>query len=475
MIAELTTAGFVAISAGLVAWQVRSHSQRAEATPARKCPRCGAAVAAEQAACPRCRAPLQAYDVVLAKEVAGTKQADGPLHALVRADMCVGCGTCVGACPEPGAIRLVDKLAVVDLDRCKGHGSCATACPVGAIVVTSGDAVQEVEVPKLDVHFESNVPGLYIAGELGGRGLIKNAVNEGKLAIEHIASELPPEAPRTEGDADTYDVVIVGSGPAGLSAALAAHHAGLDYLVLEQGNLSETIYRYPRRKLLFAEPVHIPLYGDLWVADASKETLLRVWQDLIERNGLHIRTGERVETVVRENGVFLVQTATGGVYARRVLLAMGRRGTPRRLGVPGEELDKVYYDVTEMEAFAGQRVVVVGGGDSAIESALGLANQSGTSVILVHRGTDFARAKERNRAKLDAAVAAGRVRLALDAQVSEIRPGAVALVVAGQPRTEPNDVVIVRIGGEPPTPFLERAGVRIVRKEIPLAASRSGS
>jgi thioredoxin reductase/Pyruvate/2-oxoacid:ferredoxin oxidoreductase delta subunit len=490
----VTTLLFLIVSAALIAWQAHANRARAAAVAidARACPRCRARVPEGDLTCPRCSAPLQAYEVVTAKVVEPSSAgADGPLHALVRADMCVGCGTCVAACPEPGAIRLVDKVATVALDRCKGHGQCASACPVGAIVVGTGAAVQRVEVPDLDIHFQTSVPGLHIVGELGGRGLIKNAINEGKLAIEHIASEVRPDRARAArpgargGDAGgdgaggedaggAYDVVIVGSGPAGLSAALASHHAGLRFLVLEQGSLSETIHRYPRQKLLFAEPVRIPLYGDLWVADASKESLLKIWQDVIARYRLPILTGTRVENVTREGGLFHVQAGAGAFYAKRVVLAMGRRGTPRRLGVPGEQLDKVFYDIVEMEAFAGQRALVVGGGDSAIESALGLANQPGTPVTLSYRGAEFGRVKDRNRAKLDAAVAAGRLRVLLGSQVREIRPELVVMELDGQPHLEPNDVVIVRIGGDPPAPFLHRLGVRIVQKELAIAAGGAG-
>jgi thioredoxin reductase len=335
--------------------------------------------------------------------------------------------------------------------------------------------VQQVEAPDLNVHFESNVPGLYVVGELGGRGLIKNAINEGKLAVEHIVRVLPPGQPRADGAADAVDVLVVGSGPAGLSAGVAARQAGLSCLVLEQGTLSDTIQRYPRHKLLFAEPIQMPLYGDIWVADASKESLLRIWQDVIERSQLDIRTGQRVTAVTPDGSLFAVSTPDHAYRARRVVLALGRRGTPRKLEVAGEQMAHVFYDIVEMEEFAGSRVLVVGGGDSAVESALGLANQPGTTVALSYRGLAFDRVKERNRAKIDAAAAAGRVRLLLDSQVREIRDGTVVLSLQGHPHVEPADAVIIRVGGEAPTPFLERAGVRIVRKEIALATAGAGA
>jgi thioredoxin reductase len=391
-------------------------------------------------------------------------------HAAVRTDVCVGCGTCAAACPEPGALRLVGKQAVVDLDLCLGHGQCADACPVGAIVVTTGDSVQRVEVPHLDAHFQTNLAGLYIVGELGGRGLIKNAINEGKIAVEHVVSDLRGKRLRAGIHLSALDVVIVGAGPAGLSAGLQARRSGLSYVVLERGTLADSIRRYPRRKLLLAEPVKVPLYGDLWVADASKESLLKVWESIISSTGLNVLTDHAVECIVPEGDLFRVEAAGAAFTARRVILATGRRGTPRRLGVPGEDLEKVVYDIIEMEAFTGRRALVVGAGDSAVESALGLSNQAGAEVTLSIRSDRVTKAAPRNLAKLDAAIASGRLRLLPRSQVIEIRPDVVVLGTDGPATVIPNDDVIVRIGGEPPYEFLKRLGVRLVRKDIPIAA-----
>jgi thioredoxin reductase len=310
------------------------------------------------------------------------------------------------------------------------------------------------------------VPGLYIVGELGGRGLIKNAVNEGKIAIEHLTRALV--APRRSDDhSPAYDVVIVGSGPAGLSAALEASRRALRFVVLEQGTLADTVRKYPRHKLLLAEPAGIPLYGDLWIADGSKESLLRIWESVVARAGLDVHTGQRVEGIARERPLFILQTAAGAVYrARRVVLAIGRRGTPRRLGVRGEELAKVVYDIAEMADFADRRVLVVGGGDSAVESAVGLARQAGTTIALSYRGDAFTRIKPRNAEKLDAAVADGRVEVLLRSHVREIREDVVLLDCDGVSRVLPNDDVVVRIGGEPPFALLERIGARFVTKAL---------
>jgi thioredoxin reductase (NADPH) len=474
----LTTLAFVALTAFMVFRHARAnrrgrHTVEAAAAP---CPRCSALMPEGATFCPGCGVPMQAFEMVAAPVASGgAPAASGPAHAIVRTDVCVGCGTCVAACPEPGAIRLSDKIASVNREACVGHGQCVAACPVSAIVLTTGDAVQQVEVPELNAGFESSVPGLYVVGELGGRGLIKNAINEGKIAVEDVARALPPDAPRADGDAEAFDLLIVGSGPAGLSAALEAHRSGLRYAVLEQGTLADSIRKYPRHKLLLAEPLRVPLYGDLWVADSSKEELLRVWEAIIARTGLHIRTGLRVERIEREGGMFHVTAGGGSFRARRVVLAIGRRGTPRRLGVPGEDLDKVFFDIVEMEQFANARLLVVGGGDSAVESALGLANQPGTEIVLSYRGDALSRVKERNRTKFDAAVRSGRVTPLFQSQLREIRKDVVVLDVNGQSRIQPNDWVVIRIGGEPPYEFLRRIGVRIVQKEIALPDSQGAS
>ncbi len=461
----LTLLFFAVVTAASIAWHL-GVSRRGGARPsaaALRCLGCGAPHAAGAERCPSCGVPLQVYEVVGAP-MAAAQAATGAAHAVVRSDSCVGCGACVGVCPEQGAIRLVGKVAVVDRSRCQGHGECVRACPVGGIFLSTGAAVQRIEVPYVGAHFETNVPGLFVVGELGGRGLIKNAVNEGRVAMDEVARRVKAGT-RAEGP-DAYDVIVVGSGPAGLSAGLEAHAAGLRYLLLERGDLSDTIRRYPRHKILMAEPVKVPIYGELWVADASKESLLQVWQNIVERTGLRVKTGQEVVSVAREPGSLEVRTAGDGYRAPHVVLAVGRRGTPRRLGVPGEGLPHVFYDIVEMEAFQGASVLVVGGGDSAIESAVGLAHQPGTTVALSYRGDSFARAKERNREKLERLRAQGRINVLLGSEVREIRSGEATLAVGAAARSVPAEYVVIRIGGEAPYDLLRRAGVAIVAKEL---------
>lgn len=476
----LTFIGFSAIT--LLA--IRGHLKRSaprEARPAgpKRCPRCKAPIPSGAAECPRCGVPLQVFELVLAQVDASTPdEGSGPPRALVRSDLCVGCGACVQACPEEGALTMSGKLALVDPARCKGHGECVSACPMGAITVGRGAAMNRVVVPQVDGNFETSVPGLYIVGELGGRALIKNAVNEGRVAGEHVARV----ANRRRNESGTAaagvaDVAIVGGGPSGLSAGLVAHKANLDYVLLEQGTLADTVRKYPRHKILFAEPLTMPLYGDLWVSDASKESLLAVWEGVIARTGLRVHTGQQVKQIARERDCFVLTTDTGAHRARAVILALGRRGTPRRLGVPGEDLPTVFYDVAEMADFAGRRVLVVGGGDSAIESAIGLANQPGTTVTLSYRGDAFTRLKDRNQSRLEETVAAKRLTVLLRSQVREIRGDIAVVDVAGISQIVPCDDVIVRIGGEPATALLEQLGVKMVTKVLapPAAPDQVGS
>lgn len=375
--------------------------------------------------------------------------------------LCIGCGSCVAACPEGDVLGLVGGQAVVvNGVRCVGISACETACPVGAIEVGLGEVRGRADLPILESTLETNVPGLFVAGELGGLSLVRNAVGQGRQAARAIARRLEEE--RHVGPAPERQLLIVGSGPAGLSAALTATQLGLDALVLEQeADLGGTILNYPRRKLVHTQPVEVPLHGRLDGPEHSKEELLELFGGLVERHELQIAFGARVRSVEGEAATgFTVRTDDRAFTARCVLLALGRRGSPRRLGVPGESLPKVMYQVRDAEEYRGSRILCVGGGDSAVEAAMGLASQPGNEVLLSYRKDRFARIKHRNRLRLDDHLARGSVRAVFESNVKEIRPEAVCLRTPSGDEWLPNDYVFIFAGGEPPYSLLRSAGVR---------------
>ncbi len=383
------------------------------------------------------------------------------LHPIIDPARCLGCGACVKACPEQShheVLGLIDgKAVLVGPTNCIGHGACKTVCPFDAITLVFGTERRGLDIPILKPTFESNVPGIYIAGELGGMGLIKNALTQGRQALEAIAS-----AGRRRTDA--LDVLIVGAGPAGLAAALAAEELGLSYQTVEQDSLGGAVFQYPRGKLVMTAPVELPLVGKVQFRNTSKEELLQFWTDACARHGLKIRYRERVESIAGEAGRFEVRTSGRSYAASAVLLAIGRRGTPRKLGVPGEDLPKVVYRLIDPEQYRGRRVLVVGGGDSALEAAASIAELGDASVALSYRGDAFQRAKPRNRERIEAARENGRLRLLLQSQVREIRAADVALEYTGKSLRLDNDAVIVSAGGVLPNDFLRSIGIDVETK-----------
>ncbi len=383
------------------------------------------------------------------------------LHPLIDASKCLGCGACVKACPEQPhheVLGLIDgKAALVGPAECIGHGACKTVCPFDAITLVFGTERRGLDIPVLKPNFESNVAGIYVAGELGGMGLIKNALTQGQQALEAIAKA----GAKRHG---ALDVLIVGAGPAGLAASLAAKKMGLRYQTVEQDSLGGAVFQYPRGKLVMTAPVELPIIGKVHFRNTSKETLLKFWTDACHENGLNIRYRERVESIVREDGVFHVRAGERQYVAAAVLLAIGRRGTPRKLGVPGEDLPKVVYRLIDPEQYRGRQVIVVGGGDSALEAAASVAELGDTSTVLSYRGEAFQRAKQRNRQRVEEASSRGRLKVLLNSQVREIRPGEVLLQHSGGEIKVANEAVIVSAGGILPNDFLRSIGIEVETK-----------
>lgn len=378
------------------------------------------------------------------------------LHPVVDPARCIGSGSCVRECPE-GALGLVDgKATLVQAAACIGHGACHAACPFDAITLVFGTERRGVDIPLLAPDFQTNVPGLYIAGELGGMGLIRKAAEQGRQAMQAIVARRP------RGDAEVLDVVVVGAGPAGLSAGLSALEHRLRFAIVEQeSSLGGAIFHYPRQKVAMTAPVQLSLVGAVKMSEISKEDLLAFWHGVTLKFALPLRLGERMEGIDRDGDAFVVRTSRGALRTRSVLLAIGRRGTPRTLGVPGEDLPKVVYRLVDPQQYAGQAVLVVGGGDSALEAAIALAGEPGTRVTLSYRGQAFSRVKARNRDTLAAMQQAGRLEVALDSQVERIEATQVLLRRAdGLTRALDNQAVVVCAGGVLPTPLLKDIGIR---------------
>jgi thioredoxin reductase/NAD-dependent dihydropyrimidine dehydrogenase PreA subunit len=383
------------------------------------------------------------------------------LHPLIDQSRCLGCGACVKACPEYPAhtiLGLIDgKAALVNPTECIGHGVCRDVCPFDAITLVFGTEKRGVDIPVLKPNFESNVPGVFIAGELGGMGLIRNALMQGQQALEAIAKA----ARRHPG---AYDVLIIGAGPAGLAASLAAKQLGLNYHTLEQESLGGAVFQYPRGKLVMTSPVELPIIGTVQFRNTTKEELLKFWTEVCNGNGLNIHYRERVESILQKDRAFVVKSTAGEHTAAAVLLAIGRRGTPRKLGVPGEDLPKVVYRLIDPEQYRGQEVVVVGGGDSALEAAASIAELGDTKVVLSYRGDAFQRAKPRNRERVQRAAESGQLKVMLGSQISEIRPSEVLLQHSGRSLKISNQAVIVNAGGILPNDFLRSIGIEVETK-----------
>ncbi len=377
------------------------------------------------------------------------------LHPVVDPARCIGSGGCARACPEDAIGVVGGKAVLVSPSACIGHGACAAACPVEAITLVFGSERRGVEIPAVTPEFETNVPGLFIAGELGGMALIRKAAEQGRQAMATVAKRRDP--------AFDLDVVIVGAGPAGIAAGLAAIHARLRYELIEQeDSLGGSVLHYPRHKVAMTAPVDLPIVGKMHFIEVTKEKLLEFWLDIVARTQLKIRTGVSMQRIEPEGRGFKVHTSAGVLRARSVLLAIGRRGTPRKLGVPGEELPKVVYRLIDARQYRDQEVLIVGGGDSAVEAAL--ACSVFAQVTLSYRGEAMSRLKQANRTRLDSAVQEGKLQLLLSSEVRSIAPLSVFIEVGGQTRQYTNDAVVVCVGGVLPTAMLQSIGVRVETK-----------
>ncbi|MEY4954518.1 MAG: hypothetical protein RI981_603 [Bacteroidota bacterium] len=380
------------------------------------------------------------------------------LYPFIDPNICIGGAACVSACPEKDIIGIVDgKGVLINASSCVGHGACFHACPVEAISLKIGTEKRGVDLPHINQQFETNVPGIYIAGELGGMGLIKNSVEQGKQAVENLSQTL-----QKTNDVD-FDLVIIGAGPAGISASLEAKKRGLRCITLEQDSLGGTVFNFPRAKIVMTAPMNLPLYGPIKLFETSKQELLDLWSDVIQKNSIPIRENTKVQKITSTGNYFHVNIEHGdSITTQKVLLAIGRRGTPRKLGVPGEEKEKVAYRLLEPELIENKHVLVVGGGDSAIENALLLAENN--QVTLSYRSPQFNRLKPKNTERIQEAIDKQLIRMEFNSQVRSIHEKDVQLENEQGIFTIENDLVYIFAGGELPTQFLQKSGIEITKR-----------
>ncbi len=405
----------------------------------------------------------------------GKLYSEGPLaqHPHIDANYCIGCAACTMVCPEGDVLAMLGgKAVIVNGYKCIGHSLCAEVCPVGAITMVMANPSMGADMPFLTPEYETSIKSLFIAGELGGLALIKNAINQGRACVDVIANRMAAAGgPRPA--SGIYDVLIVGAGPAGISASLRAIEKKLNYVTLDEGEIGGTVAKYPRQKLVLTSPVEFPMYGKFKKTELSKEDLLTFWSQVLQRVDFKYKKGEKVDHIQRAaDGIFTITTATATYRARSVILAIGKGGSPRKLGAKGEELPKVMYRLIEADHYVHKRVLVVGGGDSAVEAAMGLAHQVGNTVTLSYRQSGFTRIKERNAKRLEEFTRKGKLKVILNSKVLEITPDAVVLDVNGASQRFPNDYVWVFAGGDPPTAFLKKIGISFGLQDLTSTGSK---
>jgi putative YpdA family bacillithiol system oxidoreductase len=405
----------------------------------------------------------------------GKFRSDGPQaqHPHIDATNCIGCAACTNVCPEGDVLAMLGgKAVIVNGYKCIGHSLCAEACPVGAITMVMASPSMGADMARLTPQFETTIKNLFIVGELGGLALIKNAINQGRDCIDNIANRINAMGARRSAP-DLFDVLIVGAGPAGISASLRAIEKKLTYLAVDEGEMGGTVAKYPRQKLVMTTPVEFPMHGKFKKMELSKEELLAFWNKVLQRADFKLRQGEKVEDVKKgEDGIFTVVTTKNQYRSHAVILAIGKGGSPRKLGVKGEELPKVMYRLIETDHYVNKKILVVGGGDSAVEAAMGLAYQVGNNVTLSYRKEAFSRIKERNAQRIADCMRKGKVKVIFNSAPIEFKQNSVVLDVNGKLQEIPNDSVWIFAGGEPPTAFLKKIGVGFGMHDMTLEASK---
>ena len=394
-------------------------------------------------------------------------------HPHIDANDCIGCAACTMVCPEGDVLAMLGgKAVIVNGYKCIGHSLCAEVCPVGAITMVMASPSMGADMPYLTPECETSIKNMFIVGELGGLALIKNAINQGRDCIDTISRRAASRG-AARPSPDVFDVLIVGAGPAGIAASLRAIEKKLHYLTFDSSEVGGTVAKYPRQKLVMTSPVEFPMYGKFKKMQLSKEELIAFWQTVLKRADFRCRQGEKVEDIKKEpDGIFTVSTPKGRYRARSVVLALGKSGNPRKLGVKGEELPKVMYRLIEADHYVNKKILVVGGGDSAVEAAMGLGHQVGNQVALSYRKETFSRIKERNAQRIEEAIRKGKVNVMFNSNPVEIGIQSVIMDVNGKLQEIPNDYVWIFAGGEPPTAFLKKIGVGFGAQDLTATGSR---
>jgi thioredoxin reductase (NADPH) len=413
----------------------------------------------------------------LARQAAekGKTYSHGPTaqHPHIDSVYCIGCSICTHVCPEGDVLAMLGgKAVIVNGHKCIGHSLCAEACPVGAITMVMASPSMGADMPTLTSEYETSIRNLFIVGELGGMALIKNAINQGRDCIDNITNRVKAMG-AGRSVPGVCDVLVVGAGPGGISASLRAIENKLSYITVEQDEIGGTVAKYPRQKLVLTSPVNFPMYGKFKKMQISKEELLSFWNKLGERADFKVRAGEKVEDIQKgPDGIFIVTTTKGLHRAHAVILALGRAGTPRKLGVKGEELPKVMYRLIEADHYINKKILVIGGGDSAVEAAMGLAHQAGNTVTLSYRQDRFSRIKERNAQHIEECMRTGKVKVLFNSTPVEFRPKSVLIDVQGAVQEIPNDFAWIFAGGTPPNAFLKKIGIEFGTRDVTLQNSK---
>ena len=408
-------------------------------------------------------------------EEKGKTYSHGPTaqHPHIDSVYCIGCSICTHVCPEGDVLAMLGgKAVIVNGHKCIGHALCAEACPVGAITMVMASPSMGADMPTLSSEYETSIQNMFIVGELGGMALIKNAINQGRDCVDNITNRVKAMG-AGRSVPGVCDVLVVGAGPGGISASLRAIENKLNYITVEQDEVGGTVAKYPRQKLVLTSPVNFPMHGKFKKMQLSKEELLAFWAKLGERSDFKVRAGEKVEDIQKgPDGIFAVTTTKGQYRSHAVILALGRAGTPRKLGVKGEELPKVMYRLIEADHYIHKKILIVGGGDSAVEAAMGLAQQAGNDVTLSYRQDRFNRIKERNTQHIEECMRTGKIKVLFNSSPVEFKPASVTIDVQGTVKEIPNDFVWIFAGGTPPNAFLKKIGIDFGSRDVTIENSK---